>query len=198
MTRYVKANPNAVVARTTTDNYAIATNKYVGKSAIPKVRGSFRLNAGYKNFDVTAQFGYSIGGYVYDSGYQTLMNTGSLIGSNNFSTDIRDRWQQPGDITNVPRLSGNYGTDGNFSSASTRWLTKADYLSLNNVRLGYTIPDRFTDKLNITRFNIYVSGDNLMMISAREGLNPQTMIGTSNSGIYMPMTTFSLGAKVEF
>lgn len=191
-------NPDATIGKTTTSNYSQATVKYVGKSAIPKVRGSFRVNAGFKNFDFTAQFGYSVGGYVFDNGYATLMNSGSLIGSNNFSTDIRNRWMEPGDITNVPRLSGNFGTDGNFSSASTRWLTKADYLSLNNVRLGYTIPDAFMERLHVSRINLYVSGDNLMMISAREGLNPQTLIASSNSGIYMPMTTFSFGAKVEF
>ena len=199
MIRYATLNPNVNVARTTTDDYSRATLKYVGKSAVPKLRGSFRLNTGYKNFDLTAQFGYSVGGHVYDSGYATLMGTGSLIGSSNYSTDIRNRWQQPGDITNVPRLANAYSdADATFGSASTRWLTKADYLSLNNVKLGYTIAERFTEKLHINRFNIYVTGDNLMMISARKGLNPQTMIGTSNSGIYMPMTTFSLGAKVEF
>ena len=37
-----------------------------------------------------------------------------------------------------------------------------------------------------------------MMLSARKGLNPQTLISTSNSGIYMPMTTVSFGAKIEF
>lgn len=195
---YTNANPNANIGQTTTNNYAQATQKYIGKSAIPKIRGAFRLNAGYQNFDFTALFGYSIGGHVYDSGYQTLMNSGSLIGSNNFHTDIRNRWQQPGDVTNVPRLTANYAQDANFGNASSRWLTKADYLALNNVRLGYTVPQRFMENSGISMLNFSVSGDNLMMISARKGLNPQTMIATTNSGIYMPMTTFSLGVKVEF
>ncbi|MXN91899.1 SusC/RagA family TonB-linked outer membrane protein [Flavobacterium sp. Sd200] len=199
MNVYTNANPNAKVGRTTTENYSDATLKFTGKSAIPKIRGSFRLNAGYKNFDFTAQFGYSIGGYVMDNGYAELMSTGSLIGSTNFHTDIRERWQQPGDITNVPRLANNAtSADGTFGSASNRFLTKADYLSLNNVRLGYTIPERFTEKLHVSLINLYLSGDNLMMISARKGLNPQTMIASSNSGIYMPMTIFSFGAKVQF
>lgn len=198
MTVYMDANPGANVQRTTTDVYSQATNKFVGKSAIPKVRGAFRLNAGYKNFDFTALFGYSIGGYVLDAGYQELLNAGSQIGANNYHTDIRDRWQQPGDVTNVPRLAANFGQDANFNSTSTRFLTKADYFALNNARIGYTVPERFVTRMGVSMINLYVSGDNLMMVSARKGLNPQTMIGTSNSGIYMPMTTFSLGAKVEF
>src|SRR5690606_5092292 len=130
MVLYLDENPDAVVARTTTNDYSNATQKYVGKSAIPKVRGAFRLNASYKNFDLTAQIGYSIGGYAYDGNYSWLM-TNSLIGSDNWHTDMRDRWQQPGDITNVPRLSDNYTTDTRQNSTSTRFLTKADYLSLN-------------------------------------------------------------------
>ena len=196
--KFERDNPGANIKKTTTDNYSQATVKFVDKSAMPKVRGSFRINTGFKNFDFTAQFGYSLGGYFYDSGYQTLMSTDRLVGANNYSTDIRNRWMEPGDVTNVPRLSNNNGTDGNFGSTSTRWLVKADYLSLNNVKLGYTIPQSFMGKMNLSSVNLYVTGDNLMMISAREGLNPQTTTSTSNSGIYMPMTTFSVGAKVEF
>ncbi|WP_417861014.1 SusC/RagA family TonB-linked outer membrane protein [Winogradskyella sediminis] len=198
MTLYLDENPNANVKKTTTSTYTNATNKYVGKSAIPKVRGGFRLNAGYKGFDLTAQFSYSIGGYVYDSGYATLMNNRNLIGSDNFHVDARDSWKEPGDITNVPRLSAGYNTDTQFHSTSTRFLTKADYLSLNNVNLSYTLPKQAISDMNLSNVRLYVSGDNLMMLSARDGLNPSTLISSANSGIYMPMTTFSLGAKIEF
>ena len=198
MTLYLADNPDANVKQTTTSSYSQATQKYVGKSAIPKVRGAFRLNSSYKNFDLTAQFSYSVGGYVYDNGYAQLMDSGDLIGANNWHKDIANAWKQPGDVTNVPRLSSGVSTDVNFNSGSTRFLTKADFLSLNNLRIGYTIPQQFLSKLNISRLNMYVSGDNLMMLSARKGLNPTTLISSSNSGIYMPMTTFSFGTKVEF
>ena len=36
------------------------------------------------------------------------------------------------------------------------------------------------------------------MFSKRDGLNPQTLVNSSNSGIYTPMTTFSFGTKIEF
>ncbi len=197
MVLYLDENPDAVVARTTTNDYSNATQKYVGKSAIPKVRGAFRLNASYKNFDLTAQIGYSIGGYAYDGNYSWLM-TNSLIGSDNWHTDMRDRWQQPGDITNVPRLSDNYTTDTRQNSTSTRFLTKADYLSLNNVRLGYTFPNSFLDKSGLSGLSIYVSGDNLMFLSARNGFNPSTAeSGGSNIYRYMPLSTFSLGVNVK-
>ncbi|SFU31677.1 TonB-linked outer membrane protein, SusC/RagA family [Pustulibacterium marinum] len=198
MTLYQNENPGANVQKTTTTTYSDATTKYVGKSAIPTVRGGFRLNAGYKNFNLTAQFNYSLGGYMYDNGYAQLMDNGDLIGSNNWHKDISNAWKEPGDVTNVPRLTSGLDTDVQYSSRSTRFLTKADYLALNNVNLGYTFSKEITDKLKLSKLNLYVSGDNLMMLSRRDGFNPQTMFSASNSGIYMPMTTFSFGAKVQF
>ncbi|TDP58375.1 SusC/RagA family TonB-linked outer membrane protein [Flavobacterium dankookense] len=198
MVNYLSQNPDANVQKTTTSNYALATQKYVGKSAIPTVRGAFRINAGFKNLDLTAQFGYSLGGYAYDSGYALLMSNRGLIGADNFHTDIRKAWSQPGDVTDVPRTSASFDTDVQFSAESTRFLIKSDYLSLNNIRLGYTIPKDFLSKMMLSNVNLFVSGDNLFVLSARNGFNPTTIISTTNTGIYTPMTTLSFGAKIEF
>lgn len=204
MFNYMDSNPNANVEKTTTSVYSQATQTFVGKSSIPKVRGAFRLNSSFKNFDLTAQFSYSIGGYAYDNYYSWLMDN-DIIGANNWHVDIRNRWQKPGDVTNVPRISDNHSNpglgqdDSNFNQVSTRFLTKADYLSLNNVRLGYTIPERFVNRMNISRFNMYVSGDNLLMFSRRDGFNPSTAeSGNSNIYRYNPLTSISFGVKVEF
>jgi hypothetical protein len=118
-------------------------------------------------------------------------------GQNNWHTDVRDRWQQPGDITNVPRLSA--AADANVNARSTRFLTKADYFGLNNVQLGYTLPSKYTDKLNLSKFNIFVSGDNLLFFSQREGFNTSTSeSGSSDTYRYSPLSTFSMGLRVEF
>ena len=196
LTDYLAQNPGVTVGQTTTTNYANATQRFVGKSAIPKVRGAFRLNADYKNFDLTAQFTYSMGGYAYDAAYAGLMGNGSL-GQNNWHTDIRGRWQEPGDITNIPRLSA--AADANVNSQSTRFLTKADYLGLNNVRLGYTLPKSMSERLQISNLNIYVSGDNLLFFSKRDGFNPSTSEnGGSNTYRYSPLSTFTMGVNLEF
>jgi len=194
---YRADNPNANIQKTLTNNYGDATRKYVG-SPIPDIRGGFRLNASYKNFDLSAQFAYSIGGEVYDSGYSTLMQNRNLIGGNNYHVDARNAWEKPGDITNVPRLSAGYGPDTSFARISDRFLVSADYLAFNNFNLGYTLPQKFLDKMKINTMRLFISGDNLMLFSARDGLNPTTMVGTSNSGVYMPTSTFSLGLNVKF
>jgi hypothetical protein len=110
---------------------------------------------------------------------------------------MRDRWQQPGDITGVPRLSA--ALDPNVNARSTRFLTKADYFGLNNVQLAYNLPGKFADKLNLSKLNIFVSGDNLLFFSHRDGFNTSTSeSGGSDTYRYSPLSTFSLGLKVEF
>ena len=195
---YLAENPDSEdnIESTTTTSYSDATQKFVGKSAVPDVRGAFSLATGYKGFTLSAQFLYQIGGYSYDFVYARLMHN-DVIGANNWHTDILDRWQEPGDITDVPRLSNN--ADTNVSSASTRFLTKADFLSLNNVRIGYTVPQRFVEQIGLSDLTIYASGDNLMLMSARDGFNPSVAeTGESDWYTYSPLSTVTAGVRLRF
>ncbi|MEZ5103623.1 MAG: SusC/RagA family TonB-linked outer membrane protein [Draconibacterium sp.] len=193
---YETENPDHKISTTTTKDYASATEKYVGKSAIPKLRGGFRLYTQILDFDLSAQFIYSLGGYGYDAAYALLMNN-DAVGGNNWSTDIYGRWQKPGDITNVPRLSSN--TDKNVISSSTRFLTKSDYLNLNNLKIGYTVPNDVTERVGISSLNVFISGDNLFLLSARNGFNPSTSeTGTTSTYRYSPLSTYTVGLRVRF
>ncbi|MBO6881817.1 SusC/RagA family TonB-linked outer membrane protein [Winogradskyella sp.] len=198
LTQYLASTttePN--IQRTITKTYSNATEKYVGKSGIPDVSGAFRISAKYKNWNLSTQFTYQIGGYALDNQYGELMSDRFGAAGNNYSSDIRARWQQPGDITNVPRLSDNAIVNG--TSTSTRFLTKTDFLALNNILVGYTLPSKFLDKTGLDLVNIYVSGDNLWLTSAREGFNPRTSeSGNTGRRLYAPLSTFTLGVKLKF
>ncbi|WP_188652737.1 SusC/RagA family TonB-linked outer membrane protein [Yeosuana aromativorans] len=197
MTQYLYDNPDAVVAKQVTKTYANATNKYVGKSGIPDVRGAFRLGGTFKNFNFSTQFTYSIGGWAEDYQYGELMSDRFGVLGSNYHKDIANRWMQPGDITNVPRISD--GMDQTASSTSTRFLTKTDYLALNNAMIGYTFPEKFLTNTGINLINVWVSGDNLLMKTARNGFNPTTSeSGSSGRRLYAPLTTFTLGVRVKF
>jgi TonB-linked SusC/RagA family outer membrane protein len=195
---FLDANPDleGSIQKSTTKTYSQATQMYIGKSAIPKVRGAINLSGGFKGIELSVQMLYSIGGYAYDGAYAGLMSNG-LIGGNNWHTDIAKRWQQPGDVTDVPRISNNQ--DANVGSVSSRYVTKASYLVLNNVRLGYNIPSSILGSLKINTASIWVSGDNLWLKSKRDGFNPSTAeAGSSNTYRYSPLSTISAGLKVKF
>ena len=181
----------------TTKTFSQATLYYAGRDAIPDLRGAFNVNGGFKGFDLDVQLLYSLGGYAYDGAYAGLMANG-LIGGNNWSTDIRNRWQKPGDITDVPRISNNH--DANVAGASSRFLTKADYLVLNNVRLGYTLPASLTEKVpGLQQASFFISGDNLWLMTERDGFNPSTHeAGSSDTYRYSPLSTITVGLKARF
>jgi len=193
---YTAANPDKVIKERITSTYADATIKYVGKSLIPTVRGAFRLNTSYKNFTLNAQFGYSLGGYGYDSQYANLMTNGK-VGASSYNVDMRNRWMKPGDVTDVPRLYSNENV--RVSATSTRFITSTDYLSLNNIRLGYSIPSKALEKTGLSSVNLWISGDNVFLLSARDGYNPTTSVtGQSGRYTYNPISNYTLGVRVKF
>jgi hypothetical protein len=195
LTQYLLDNPEATIAETTTDVYNDASRRFVDKTFIPDVRGAFRVNASVKNFSLSVLFNYSLGGYIFDSGYQLLMDNENP-GNNAFHVDMRDRWQNVGDITDVPIYDANLQVNQNGSS--TRFLTKGDYIALNNVRFGYTLPSDFINKVGFKRADLFVTGDNLFVTSARRGLNPTTsQTGGSNYYKYNPLSTLTLGINLN-
>jgi TonB-linked SusC/RagA family outer membrane protein len=197
--QYSSENPDkkASLLVGTTKSYSRATQYYNGKSALPKLRGGLNLNGGWKGFELDVQMLYSFGGYSYDYAYAGLMGN-DLIGSNNWSVDIKNRWQKAGDVTDVPRLSNEL--DANVNATSTRFLTKANYLALNNVRLAYTLPANWMQKSGfIESATFFVSGDNLWLHSARAGFNPSTAeTGASDTYRYSPLSTVTFGLKARF
>ena len=72
-------------------------------------------------------------------------------------------------------------------------------LSLNNVKIGYTIPKAFVEKAGLSSLNISLSGDNLFFLSERDGFNPSTAeTGGSDTYRYSPLSTFTLGVRAKF
>lgn len=198
LTTFLADNPDANVIRDITKTYANATEKFVGKSAIPDLAGAFRLSARYKNWNLSTQFTYSIGGHAYDSQYAELIHdNNSGIAGTNRHVDIRNRWRQPGDITSVPRIADR--VIPNITSLSTRFLIEKDYLALNNILLGYTLSSKFLENTGLDLVNLYISGDNLFINTARRGYNPSVReSGNSGRAIYAPLSTFTMGVKLKF
>jgi len=189
-------NPNNAISETTTSTYQDATQKYIGKSAIPKVRGAFRLSGVFHSFDFSSQFAYSLGGHSYDFAYAQLMSN-DQIGGNNWHTDMRNSWKNPGDITDVPKLISNRNT--NVDSRSSRFITSSDYLTLSNIKVGYSFPTSYIEDIGLKGINIWVAGDNLFLLSSRDGFNPATSeTGATSTYRYSPLTTLTLGVRVKF
>ncbi len=181
-----------------TSDYTVAssTNRTPTGNIAAPVYGGFGTSLEFYGVDLSCQFSYQLGGRLYDSGYANLMHGGaSGDAGQNWHMDILKSWQKPGDVTDVPRVDN---ADKYTAETSDRWLTSSNYLSLNNVTLGYTLPQKWTRKIKIEAVRFYVSGDNLFVLSARQGMDPRQGVTSSTSAVYTALRTVSGGLKLTF
>ncbi len=192
----VKSTLVTIDGKQLTNSYRYAKYDYNG-SAIPKLYGGFNFNLGYKDFELSAVFSYSLGGKVLDLTYANLMATDEFGYA--MSEDVKKAWQKPGDITDVPRLDANSTHATSIGqSYSTRWLTNANYLNLRTVTLSYNLPAKWLHHVMVKNARLSVSAENLFMIKARQGLNPQANYAGVSYNEYMPARNITLGLNVSF
>jgi len=183
------ANGNKV----TTKNYAQAKRYLQDKSSLPDFEGGFSNYIRYKNFDLNVLFNFSVGSYVYDSSYASLMNTGKTAGYQ-WSEDIKDRWQNPGDITNTPKLTM---ANNDYNTTSTRFLFKNDYLRLKALNFGYNFSQKNVEQMGLKGLRIYFQGDNLLTFQSHKGIDPeQNVSGSTNSRSYQ-QRIYTVGFRVN-
>jgi hypothetical protein len=88
--------------------------------------------------------------------------------------DQLNRWQKPGDQTDVPRLTAyglNYTIDQN-----SRFLEDGSFLRLKSLTLGYTIPKSITERWKIQQLRVYFIGSNLWLLTKYTGLDPESNV----------------------
>jgi len=143
--------------KATTNNYNVAQRVATDKTATPKFYGGFSNTFTFKGISLQTDFYYNYGNYVQD-GWAAYFYDEVNPSYGKYTYNLQ-RWQKPGDITNVPKPV--YGATNFSSSASTRFLFKGDYIRLRNISLGYSAPRSLTDKMHINSFKFYVRGTNL-------------------------------------
>ena len=178
-------------------------DQYELGTVMPKLYGGFGTTLRVYGFDLSAQFSYQLGGKYYDGTYQSLMHTNSGSAGTAWHSDVLNAWTPENRNTDVPRLDG---TAHEGQTAVDKYLISSNYFSVNNVTLGYTLPKKVTTKMGIEALRVYVSGDNLAVFSARQGVDPRFSMGLGsytsgsglNSGNYSAMRTIAGGITLTF
>lgn len=194
-----KANPGVTTYRLNAKGDTVVTNptgalyEYHG-SAIPDWYGAFNTRLTYKNFTLSALANWQLGGKTYDDTYAAYMHAGTYGAS--LHTDVLGRWQKPGDITNVPRMDN--AQTSNFGAVSSRWLTDASYLNIQNITFAYEFKGKIGNlTLPISNARFYVSMENVKMFTKRSGMNPmQSFTGVTAIG-YIPARVVNFGINVN-
>lgn len=186
------ANNKPTGERVVTNNSAQASFYYSG-SAIPDITGGITNSLRYKDFEFSFLITFSAGGEFYDGNYATLMHFGDYGFA--WHSDILNRWQKPGDVTNVPKVQNSIT---NQNPISTRYLFDGSYMNLKNITLSYSLPRELVTKLHITGAQIYANVDNATLLTTRKGMDPQRAFQGTSDFSYPPFRTITMGINLNF
>ncbi len=183
------------IVKETTDKWESASF-YESGDVLPKVFGGFGTSLEVYGVDLSVAFAYQLGGKVFDNTYRQLMHGGSAsYAGQNWHMDMLNAWTPDNTDTNVPAL--NVGDD-NINATSDRWMVSSNFLSIDNITLGYSLPSKLLKKAKIEKLRIFAVADNVALFAARKGLDPRQGFGGASSTYYSPMRTISGGLSITF
>ncbi len=167
------------------------------KSVNPKISGGLTNILNYKQLDLSFTLTYSLGGYSFDKLGTYIENgtTNIYTSKYNLPAYAMDRWQKPGDQTDVPRFVYKQSASDNNSS---RYIHSTDHLRLKNLTLGYTLPREWTRKVMVNKARFYFSGSNLLTWAKWKQYDPETPVNGEVFCEAPSMRTFSFGVQLTF
>lgn len=173
-----------------TSVYADATLQHTNKKGTPTYTGGIINNIRIYDFNISANFGFVQGIYLYHSDRELFDSDGSYPTFNHMNlADNWSRWEKPGDIATHPKPQMG-GVDANKNSS--RYLEDASYLRLRNVTVSYQLPKDISERLKLNSTSVYLSADNMLTLSKWSGMDPET-------GQMYPLTKkIMAGIKIEF
>lgn len=93
----------------------------------------------------------------------------------------------------------DYRVNGGLATPQTKYLLNAGYARLKNVTLGYTLPERLTQRVRISRLRFYVSGENLFEISEiKDFVDPEAIEQSFGGYAYPFQRRYAFGVNLDF
>jgi len=161
-------------ARETTNNVGEANRAILG-NPFPVWTAGLTNSLAYRGVTLSFTFMGEWGASVYNGGGRFQSANGDWF--DNQTKDQLNRWQNPGDITNVPQA--RLGA-GNGTAHSSRWLERADFIRLRNLTLSYDLPRGFLDRTGFDNTQIYLTGVNLLTFTDFTGYDPEVRNDAGN------------------
>jgi len=179
----------------TTNNFAEAGRVIFG-SASPKGFGGFNTVFTYKFITLDAQINYQYGNKIFNQWDFLTISDGAFLGLNHNKKALQ-RWQNPGDITDVPKFVYANATSSNNNS--TRYLYKGDFIRLRNVLLAFDLPVKFAQKAHLAGARLYVRGTNLWTKTFDDNitLDPEQPIGGISDLQFFNPRSYTIGLNLQ-
>lgn len=224
--QYIASHPQNVTGGTSpaviTNDPAIANSIYLGDLMYEDTNGDGKVdtddqvalgnpnpdftysitnNFSYKSFDLSIFLNGSYGGKILNALKYQIAGLSGLY--TNQLASSSDFWSPGNPDSDIPAPKG--GIANNNLVMSDRFLESASFLRLQNVRVGYTLPDKWIKHAKLSRLNVFASGQNLYVFTKYSGLDPE--IGSLNQnpiysnidmGRYPIPRTITFGINAQF
>ncbi len=161
----------------------------------PKFIGGFGNTLSYKNFSLYIFFQFQDKvqrNYLYS--IYTAVTPGGLV---NEPTAILDRWQKPGDVSSIQRLTTVYG-DVNYAASSFTQSSGAysngSYIRLRTTAISYKLPAKFCKTIGAANAKLYINAQNLFLITGYKIGDPEL----SDLFIFPIQRTIAVGTTINF
>ena len=175
---------------------------YLG-SGLPTLVYSWINNFNYKGFGLDLLFDGVGGNKIFDA---TRIETEGMSTANNASTSVLKRWTTPGQVTDIPiAIFGDPGATNSVpnSSISSRFIESGNFLRLKAATLSYTITNNGLTHIGVSAIRIYVTGQNLFILTHYGGYTPEVnQQGQSSTalgidyGTYPESRIYTVGANI--
>ncbi len=183
-------------------------------SATPDWIGGLTLSLRWKNLDFSVVSAYQFGGKFFSMEYSQHLFRGSTFGGSRIPVSkdlVGNTWSPDNKSAYFPMQwfpgagSSSYYLDGAQLLGSHVYtdmsLFDASYFRVKNVTIGYTLPKKLSQKVNISALRAFVSADNVLIFSRQKGVDPtfSTIGGKEvDTYIYPQMQTFTIGLNLDF
>ncbi len=192
-----------------------------GKSGLPKYFGGFNNTLNYKGIELTFNFAFQGGNWIFDDMERQFSRIGGG-GSNYLASLATDNFDVAGVNARHPGLTWNnrydtYNEDGTIDRTNQRfdyrgnqyhdqYLKRGDFIRLRTLQLAYNFPNAVLERMNLRNLRVFVTGTNLLTITGYDGLDPEQAVLSGNRnltqgffGLQMPpLRVFSGGLSVNF
>jgi TonB-linked SusC/RagA family outer membrane protein len=164
----------------------------------PNVAGGIQLGLSYKGFDLSTNFTGVFGVSLYNADRMQGIDPTYPF---NLYAETLNRWTGPGTSNTIPRLSLDRAND-NYRT-SDLFIESGNYLSLENATIGFTLPEQLIKKADFKSVRLYISGQNLFIITKYKGYTPELGYTSGNlqRGVdvaqYPSVRSFTFGLTIK-
>ena len=167
------------------DNKVTKADRTIIGNALPDFTGGFSLSGYCHGFDFSANFNFMIGNQVYNANKVEFTSSRKFFNRNLVKTmNVANRW------TNINWETGELVNDAEtlaaMNAGKTLWnpavgqavfsdwaVEDGSFLRLQTATIGYTLPEKLTQKVHLRKVRVYVTGTNLFCLTKYSGYDPE-------------------------